>query len=764
MVCVDEVHLLSDSYRGHVLELLLSKVRYMDLQKRKSQSQTPGGTQSETVNGVQSAPSPFCPIQIVCLSATISDVSLLQRAIDASLYIDTSFRPVLLHEYIVQATGERGREVRERNGKKKRSLVCGPLSLSLKKMIDSSDPDGISLLVSESVANNQSVLVFCPSHSSCRNVAVMVARFLSPLVEMRRKLRAKKRERERKNLSEEEREREREKDRKEERERQERILQRQALVNELLSLPLSPDESLLSLLLQGIGIHHAGLTVEERERIERAYRFGSLSVLFATTTLAAGVNLPAQRVILRSLELGGMPMDVMKYKQMVGRAGRMGHCEEEGESYCIVKRVRKKERETEREKGEREKREREILLTSLSLVNRSIPPLRSCLEALLPPLSPSPSPSPSLSSSSSSSSSSSPSPSSSSSLSSSLSLSFDSFEDPTSLSHHLCQILMDMFGCGLLRTGDDLKLYLSCSLIGQSASLSLSSSSSPSSSSLPLSSPSASSLPLSSSSSPSPSSSPSSSSSTSLSLSRYNHLRSIVKLCLRYLLLHHFLSYSPQTRIYTVSQLGHASMCSSLSPRLCLSLCHSLSLSRSKLHVHDLHLLYLLVPFDSYPEPNWKKYERMIGETDEREREREKGRERRNERERESDLFVLGEIEREIAKTVGVSPTFLKVKSGFLLTSPPLPRERKREKARESEEEKREKEKEKEKGKEKEREEEKEKERKREKEREREREEELIHIRFWNALVCYRLLSGISLSQISSEFGMSRGAIQNLQR
>lgn len=61
------------------------------------------------------------------------------------------------------------------------------------------------------------------------------------------------------------------------------------------------DAALERLMRAGVAWHHAGLTLEERAHVEAGYRVGSIRVLCATSTLAAGINLPARRVILRSL-------------------------------------------------------------------------------------------------------------------------------------------------------------------------------------------------------------------------------------------------------------------------------------------------------------------------------------------------------------------------------------------------------------------------------------------------------------------------------
>ena len=55
----------------------------------------------------------------------------------------------------------------------------------------------------------------------------------------------------------------------------------------------------------------AGLTTDEREAVESGYKTGVLSILMATSTLAVGVNLPAQRVIIRDTLVGNVPVSII---------------------------------------------------------------------------------------------------------------------------------------------------------------------------------------------------------------------------------------------------------------------------------------------------------------------------------------------------------------------------------------------------------------------------------------------------------------------
>jgi len=92
---------------------------------------------------------------------------------------------------------------------------------------------------------------------------------------------------------------------------------------------------------RGSAFHHAGLTREERGIIEEGFRKGLIKCISSTPTLAAGLNLPARRVIIRDylrFEAGeGMqPIPASEYHQMAGRAGRP-QLDPYGEAVLIAK-------------------------------------------------------------------------------------------------------------------------------------------------------------------------------------------------------------------------------------------------------------------------------------------------------------------------------------------------------------------------------------------------------------------------------------------
>ena len=81
----------------------------------------------------------------------------------------------------------------------------------------------------------------------------------------------------------------------------------------------------------------AGLTTEERDIVAEAYDNGIVRVIVATCSLAAGINLPARRVILHRARMGRDLIGPAMLRQMRGRAGRKGK-DEIGESYlCCQK-------------------------------------------------------------------------------------------------------------------------------------------------------------------------------------------------------------------------------------------------------------------------------------------------------------------------------------------------------------------------------------------------------------------------------------------
>ena len=88
----------------------------------------------------------------------------------------------------------------------------------------------------------------------------------------------------------------------------------------------------------GVAFHHAGLRSTHRIAVERAFRDRTLRVICATPTLAAGVNVPARRVVVRDQRRytgSGMEwLPTLEVHQMCGRAGRP-HLDPYGEAVLV---------------------------------------------------------------------------------------------------------------------------------------------------------------------------------------------------------------------------------------------------------------------------------------------------------------------------------------------------------------------------------------------------------------------------------------------
>ena len=92
--------------------------------------------------------------------------------------------------------------------------------------------------------------------------------------------------------------------------------------------PSVTSGDLRQVLSAGVAFHNADLNRLERQAIEDAFRGRHLRVLTATSTLAMGVNTPASTVIVvETAWWDGTPYKVADYKNMVGRAGRLGFTE-----------------------------------------------------------------------------------------------------------------------------------------------------------------------------------------------------------------------------------------------------------------------------------------------------------------------------------------------------------------------------------------------------------------------------------------------------
>ena len=280
-VVVDELHMVGDESRGAVLELLITKVLWW--QRRKN---------------------PATNLQLLAMSATIPNLDDFRKWLaPAAMYI-TEKRPVELRRYLVDLSGPKNEVVGKvwESGRK----------LTLKKTLPhKSLADRLSYLIYEPLATGHSCLIFCASKFKCQQEAEAFCKCIRDDPEIRRRAAGLKRGAEE--------------------------LERIGILREKHAKQLDShaEKQLAACVRCGVAWHHAGQTRQTRAAVEEAYRLGAVTALFATSTLAAGVNLPARRVIFREPYKGkNSKITASEYRQMAGRAGRAG-LDDVGEAYLL---------------------------------------------------------------------------------------------------------------------------------------------------------------------------------------------------------------------------------------------------------------------------------------------------------------------------------------------------------------------------------------------------------------------------------------------
>jgi len=232
--------------------------------------------------------------QIIALSATIKNATELSIWLDAKL-VQSDWRPVPLREGVYH-----NHEVKFDDGKVEH--------------VEGSEKKATERLVENSITNGGQVLVFV----NTRRSTVSLANRLSKVIE--------------RNLSD--------------KEKKDLTALLKKLKKELPEFT-SVDEQLFNCVKEGVAFHNAGLSSIQRRAIELGFKNRLIKCIVATPTLAAGVNIPAQRVIIRDLwrydlNFGMQPIPTWEYKQQAGRAGRPRY-DTFGEAIAIAKNERQKE-------------------------------------------------------------------------------------------------------------------------------------------------------------------------------------------------------------------------------------------------------------------------------------------------------------------------------------------------------------------------------------------------------------------------------------
>lgn len=239
--------------------------------------------------------------QLIALSATVGNCEILAKWLDAVL-IKSDWRPVDL-EY--STLHDRHLEPRKIQSS---SLDSTHQALSPPRHLDGPLSHPSWIVVQDTIEQGGQVLVFVGTRRSAQSEA-------KKLSERVKKRFAK--------------------------EQPERLVELEQLAESLEGRSqTSMGELLAHCIRGGVAFHHAGLTHRQRQTIESGFKKGTILALCATPTLAAGVNLPARRVLVRDIKRwdDGMsrPLPVMEVHQMLGRAGRPRY-DPIGEAWVLCK-------------------------------------------------------------------------------------------------------------------------------------------------------------------------------------------------------------------------------------------------------------------------------------------------------------------------------------------------------------------------------------------------------------------------------------------
>ncbi len=225
--------------------------------------------------------------QLVCLSAVIGDSGGLEHWLDGRQLLHTQ-RPVPLVEGVIGSGGQY--HFLDENGEEKTEQFITPQWSG-----KNSSQDLVIPLVRRLVQEGKQVIVFRETKGETLGCAAYLASQLG-------------------------------------------LPAAQVALDDLPAEDLSTSsERLRATLAGGVAFHNSDLTRMERQVLEAEFRRKGtkLRVLVATTTLAMGVNTPAAAIVIVGLtHPGSEPYKVAEYKNMVGRAGRLGYAPR-GESYIV---------------------------------------------------------------------------------------------------------------------------------------------------------------------------------------------------------------------------------------------------------------------------------------------------------------------------------------------------------------------------------------------------------------------------------------------